>query len=80
MFLTGAGMSTTSIEKMADHLFEAIIGFQKKKTDVTEVHVVIFQGDMLSKFLSAMQSCLSSHNARSQGLLSRFKGWMGYSK
>jgi hypothetical protein len=73
-------MSATSIEKVADHLFEALISFQKKKTDVTEVHVVIFQGDMLSKFLSAMQSCLLSHNARSQGLLNRFSGWLGFSK
>ena len=65
---------------MADDLFESLINFQKKTTTFTEVHVVIFQGDMLSKFLSAIQSCLSSHNAKSQGLLNRFKGWIGYSK
>ncbi|XP_071169430.1 protein mono-ADP-ribosyltransferase PARP14-like [Mytilus edulis] len=73
----GAGISY-AIDKVAESLFEALISFQKKKTDVSEVHVVIYEKEKVSQFLTAMQNCIQSQSNQSQGLFSRFKGMLGY--
>ncbi|CAG2243958.1 unnamed protein product [Mytilus edulis] len=73
----GAGISY-AIDKVAESLFEALISFQKKKTDVSEVHVVIYEKEKVSQFLAAMQNCIQSQSNQSQGLFSRFKGMLGY--
>lgn len=73
----GAGISY-SIDKVAENLFEALVSFQRKTTDISEVHVVIYEKEKVSQFLAAMQNCLQSQSNQSQGLLSKFKGMFGY--
>ncbi|VDI06299.1 Hypothetical predicted protein, partial [Mytilus galloprovincialis] len=73
----GAGISY-SVDKVAEYLFEALVSFQRKTFDISEVHVVIYEKDKLSQFLAAMQNCIQSQSNQSQGLFSKFKGMFGY--
>ncbi|VDI00521.1 Hypothetical predicted protein [Mytilus galloprovincialis] len=73
----GAGISY-AIDKVAESLFDALISFQKKNTNVSEVHVVIYEKEKVSQFLVAIQNCIQSQSNQSQGLFSRFKGMLGY--
>ncbi|XP_052101663.1 protein mono-ADP-ribosyltransferase PARP14-like isoform X2 [Mytilus californianus] len=73
----GAGISF-SIDKVAENLFEALVSFHRKTTDISEVQVVIYEKDKLSQFLAAMQNCLQSQSYQSQGLISKVKGIFGY--
>ena len=76
-FLPGSGISY-NLEKVAENFFEALVSFQKKKQDVKEVHVVIFDGTMLTKFLAAMEGCLQQYDQKSHGMLNKIAGWMGF--
>ncbi|XP_071169371.1 protein mono-ADP-ribosyltransferase PARP14-like [Mytilus edulis] len=76
----GAGISY-SVNEVAEYLFEALVSFQMMMTtNISEVHVVIYEKDKLSQFLAAMQNCIQTQSNQSQELFSNFKGMFGYGK
>lgn len=66
------------MDKVAENLCEALISFQKRKEDVCEVHVVIFEQSKLTDFMVAMEKCLHSYKKQSDGIFSKVKGFFGY--
>ncbi|CAG2225270.1 PARP10_14_15 [Mytilus edulis] len=61
----GAGISY-SVDKVAEYLFEALVSFQRMTTNISEVHVVIYEKDKLSQFLTAMQNCIQTQSNQSK--------------
>lgn len=65
-------------DKVAEYLFEALVSFQRKTTNISEVHGVIYEKDKFSQFQTAMQKCIQTQSNQSQGLFSNFKGMFEY--
>ncbi|CAG2200839.1 PARP10_14_15 [Mytilus edulis] len=56
-------------------MFKVVEKFQSKSKHVQQVHVVIYQGDMMKDFMAAIQKCVS--NTKEKGYVEKLFGWTG---
>ncbi|XP_052088524.1 protein mono-ADP-ribosyltransferase PARP14-like isoform X2 [Mytilus californianus] len=72
------GTSVTAnvpVSDIAEDMFKVVEKFQSKSKHVQQVHVVIFQGDMMKDFMAAIQKCVS--NTKEKGYIEKWFGWTG---
>ncbi|XP_071137980.1 protein mono-ADP-ribosyltransferase PARP14-like isoform X2 [Mytilus edulis] len=72
------GTSVTAnvpVSDIAEDMFKVVEKFQSKSKNVHQVHVVIFQGDMMKDFMAAIQKCVS--NTKEKGYVEKLFGWTG---
>ncbi|CAG2232385.1 unnamed protein product [Mytilus edulis] len=73
------GTSTNTnvkVSDIAEEMFKVIEKFHSNKTNqhVKEVHVVIFQKDMMNDFMEAVKNCV---NKSKEGYIGKFMKWTG---
>ncbi|XP_076078270.1 protein mono-ADP-ribosyltransferase PARP14-like isoform X1 [Mytilus galloprovincialis] len=72
------GTSVTAnvpVSDIAEDMFKVVEKFQSKSKHVQQVHVVIYQGDMMKDFMAAIQKCVS--NTKEKGYVEKLFGWTG---
>ncbi|VDI32296.1 poly [ADP-ribose] polymerase 10/14/15 [Mytilus galloprovincialis] len=72
------GTSVTAnvpVSDIAEDMFKVVEKFQSKSKHVQQVHVVIYQRDMMKDFMDAIQKCVS--NTKEKGYVEKLFGWTG---
>lgn len=63
------------VSDIAEDMFKVVEKFQSKSKHVQQVHVVIYQADMMKDFMDAIQKCVS--NTKEKGYVEKLFGWTG---
>lgn len=75
-FLGTSTNTNVKVSDIAEEMFKVIEKFHGNKTNqhVKEVHVVIFQIDMMKDFMEAVKNCV---NKSKEGYIGKFMKWTG---
>ncbi|KAJ8320637.1 hypothetical protein KUTeg_002224 [Tegillarca granosa] len=74
----GTGLGT-KIEDVADSLFDAMIEFQNSSfQSLKEVHMVIFQSQMMNSFIDQIKTCVNTKGKKSRGIIATIGSWLGF--
>ncbi|XP_071137975.1 protein mono-ADP-ribosyltransferase PARP14-like [Mytilus edulis] len=72
----GTSNSHITVKEAAEQMFKAVEKFNSKQIHhVKEVHVVIFQQQMMTDFMAAIKECVES-TSNNKGYVGRFLNWV----
>ena len=79
IFLLGtSAKSNIPVSQTAEEMFKVVEKFNRKPNkNVKEIHVVIYQQDMMKEFMEAIKKCVSS-SAPDKGYMERLLNWTGF--
>lgn len=72
----GYGMTPSASARV---LFDTVTRFCKKRRNLTEIRVVLYDKKMIPQYIGAIQSSAESHNKDNKGIVNWVKGLAGYS-
>lgn len=70
-------MSKIPVSQTAEEIFKAVEKFNSKPNkNVKEIHVVIYQQDMVKEFIEVIKKCVNS-SAQDKGYMEKLLNWTG---
>ncbi|CAG2240039.1 PARP10_14_15 [Mytilus edulis] len=73
----GTSNSNITVKEAAEQMFKAVEKFNSKQIHhVKEVHVVIFQQQMMTDFMAAIKECVDNSTSNNKGYVGRFLNWV----